>query len=324
MKNITTFQKHVHTPIYDEESSETLCSSCGIIMEQKQEVAPRIRPTIDRESHEKDTMGAGYSIPSINSTIDKGSYIGITAIDGQGNKLPQSVLAHRHHLVKASRLTLNYKERSDHKFMKVAIATLNTVGVPKHLQLRIIDIIKKTRKQDREERKKSGRTIVGMTLAATFIAYREAEIPCSIQNLVRKALADFGSDTVNNKSEFAIRCREVRRNSKRLQNKFQVKLPPSRPSQELGWIASNLGVSKKVTNRAMQILLQVEGHPELIGKSPKGLAGCAVYMASEETGERLPHGQLTIANMIDSNTVTLRRNVKLLSQLAGLNTQSKA
>lgn len=87
-------------------------------------------------------------------------------------------------------------------------------------------------------------------------------------------------------------------------------VPPARPSELVPHFVDTLGLTEEEQKRATKLATFLEGRRYHIGKSPRGLAGACLYLATEGIPQKI------ITEAVGTTTVTIRKHKKFIREVA--------
>ncbi len=140
-----------------------------------------------------------------------------------------------------------------------------------------------------------GRSIDQLSAAALYAACRDLQIPRSL-----KDVAAAGN----------ISKKDLSRSYRILVTQLDIRMPVEDPIRSVPKIGSAIGVSPQTMRRAQEILRMAEERGISAGKDPMGLAGAALYIASNLEGEG--KSQPKVAKAAEVTEVTVRNLYKAL------------
>ena len=278
--------------VTDEEHGETVCASCGLVVEQDQvDRGPEWRAFDSRERDEKSRVGA----PTTKMLHDKGlsSHIGWQDKDSYGRTLSprQRRKMQRLRTWDERFRTRNHKERN----LKQALAEIERMGSALGLGDDVRETASVIYRRALAEDLLPGRTIEGVATASLYAAARQMNTPRSIDEVAAVSRVD--------EVEFKRAYRYVVR-------ELGLAVKPANPQQFVGRLASGLDVDAETEELARTLLRTAEGTGAFNGKSPVGLAAAAIYAASQLTGEKLT--QDAVGDAADVSSVTIRNRYQEL------------
>jgi len=281
--------------VTDEEHGETVCASCGLVVEQDQvDRGPEWRAFDSRERDEKSRVGA----PTTKMLHDKGlsSHIGWQDKDSYGRTLSprQRRKMQRLRTWDERFRTRNHKERN----LKQALAEIERMGSALGLGDDVRETASVIYRRALAEDLLPGRTIEGVATASLYAAARQMNTPRSIDEVAAVSRVD--------EVEFKRAYRYVVR-------ELGLAVKPANPQQFVGRLASGLDVDAETEELARTLLRTAEGTGAFNGKSPVGLAAAAIYAASQLTGEKLT--QDAVGDAADVSSVTIRNRYQELLEV---------
>lgn len=134
-----------------------------------------------------------------------------------------------------------------------------------------------------------GRSIEGVASAAVYAAARKVEIPRTLEEVATVARVD---------------RQRIGRAYRTIATELGLAIEPADPRAYLPRFASELDCSNATLRVAHELLTVVEDTTFMNGKHPAGLAGAALYAASQLTGEQLY--QRAISDVADISCETIR------------------
>jgi transcription initiation factor TFIIB len=276
----------------DSEHGETVCTDCGLVVEEDHiDHGPEWR-AFDPGDHEtKSRVGA----PTTQLMHDKGlsSKIGWQDRDAAGNSLN----ARQRRRVQRMRTwderfrTKNHKERN----LKQALGEIERMGSALGLSEEVRETASVIYRRALEEDLLPGRTIEGVATAAVYAAARQMNTPRS----VKEVAAVTRVDEMDFKRTYRYIVREL-----------DLAVAPADPQQYVGRITSKVGLSTEVERKARDILEAASGTGTFNGKSPVGLAAAAIYAAGLLTNQTVTQKDLEQAAEV--STVTIRNRYQEL------------
>ena len=281
--------------VTDEEHGETVCASCGLVVEQDQvDRGPEWRAFDSRERDEKSRVGA----PTTKMLHDKGlsSHIGWQDKDSYGRTLSprQRRKMQRLRTWDERFRTRNHKERD----LKQALAEIERMGSALGLGDDVRETASVIYRRALEDDLLPGRTIEGIATASLYAAARQMNSPRSIDEVAAVSRVE--------EVEFKRAYRYVVR-------ELGLAVKPANPQQFVGRLASGLDVDAETEQLARELLRTAEGTGTFNGKSPVGLAAAAIYAASQLTGEKLT--QDAVGDAADVSSVTIRNRYQELLEV---------
>lgn len=275
--------------ISDFDSGEEICASCGLVISSNQiNTGPEWRAFNVQESKSRSRTGLGLTY----SLYDKGlSTVFRGDKDANGNQLNDETR------MMMSRLR-RYDNRSKfdetwRRNLSIAMAELDRMStvlhIPPTLKEKSAVLYRKALKKDLIR----GRSIDSFVAACIYAACRMSEVPRPLKDITRASTRDHS---------------EVARTYRLLIREMELKMPLDSPLKFIPGIASKLKVGRNTEQMAIDILRRAQKRNGLSGKDPRGLAAAALYMASNENGEK--RIQKAVAMAAGTTEVTLRNRLR--------------
>jgi transcription initiation factor TFIIB len=252
----------------DEERGETVCSDCGLVVEEDSiDRGPEWRAFDSKEKDEKSRVGA----PTTNMMHDKGLSTNI----GWQNKDAYGKTLSSRQREKMQRLR-TWNER-----FRMASA----LGLPENVRETASVIYRRALDEDLLP----GRSIEGVSTASLYAAARQAGTPRSLDEI--SAVSRVEKDEIARTYRYVVR-------------ELSLEIQPADPESYVPRFASDLGLSDEAERRARDLLKTAKEQGVHSGKSPVGLAAAAVYAASLLTNEKVTQSEVSeVANISE---VTIR------------------
>ena len=272
--------------VTDEEHGETVCSDCGLVVEEDTiDRGPEWRAFDAAEKDEKSRVGA----PTTNMMHDKGLSTNIDwrDQDAYGNSLSSNQRQKMQRLRKWNERfrTRDSKERNLKQALGEIDRMASAVGLPENVRETASVIYRRAL----DENLLPGRSIEGVSTAAVYAAARQAGVPRSLDEIADVSRVE--------KDEIARTYRYVVR-------ELGLEVAPADPESYVPRFASDLELSDESENRARKLLRNAKEQGVHSGKSPVGLAAAAVYAAALLTNEKTT--QAAVSEVADISEVTIR------------------
>ncbi|PSQ38086.1 transcription initiation factor IIB 2 [Halobacteriales archaeon SW_5_70_135] len=285
--------------VSDEERAETVCSDCGLVVEEDEiDRGPEWRAFDAKEKDEKSRVGA----PTTKMMHDEGlsTNIGWQDKDAYGQALSsrQRQKMQRLRTWNERFRTRDSKERNLKQALGEIDRMASALGLPNNVRETASVIYRRALDEDLLP----GRSIEGVATASLYAAARQAGTPRSLDEITTVSRVD--------KDEIARTYRYVVR-------ELNLEIKPADPVSYVPRFASELGLSDEAERRARSLLETAKGEGIHSGKSPVGLAAAAVYAAALLTNEKVTQNEVSqVANISE---VTIRnRYHELLEAEDGL------
>jgi transcription initiation factor TFIIB len=137
-----------------------------------------------------------------------------------------------------------------------------------------------------------GRCIVSIAAAALYLACRFTK--------TSRTLTEVAAVSLKDKKELS-RCYRL------LLRRLHIRMPVDSALDYVPKIAEKAGASAQTEGLAARLVRQARKEHLTSGKDPSGLAGAAVYIASQLTGERLTQAELSKAANVTEVTIRNRK-----------------
>ncbi len=272
--------------IQNEKQAELVCDSCGLVVEQEQiDHGPDWRGFSTKETQQKSRVGA----PMTKTMHDKGltTHIDYKNQDAFGQSLSTSQKQLMDRLRKwQNRIrTKNSKERN----LQFALGEINRMASSLDIPESTKEVATMIYRKALDKELLPGRSIEGVASSALYAACKQDKIPISQDEIADASRVD---------------KRELARTYRYIERELGLKIAPVDPSEYIPKYASKLGLSEEVQQKATEIIQKTAEKGLLSGKSPKGYAAAAIYLASILCGEKKT--QREIAKVSNISKVTIR------------------
>ncbi len=151
-----------------------------------------------------------------------------------------------------------------------------------------------------QKRNLKQKDLMAFVLAAIYIATRIMSRPIPLDNMLKTSGVP--------KKEFSKAFRTFK-------DTLRIKLPPSKPSDFINYIASSLRLSYQCERIALEIAKAIEAKTVLNGRDPLSIAAACSFIAADYTGESRP--QREFAKVVHCTEVTLRNRVREVMECLG-------
>lgn len=263
-----------------QEKGETVCSQCGLIINEKEFVLSYgEKRAFNREEKAKKAR-TGILISPLLSDIGL-----CTLIDKKNIHNPDLKRA-----VKRDSY-LSWKNRN----LLIAITELKRLSSNLNIPSYVIKVAFELYKRIYKNNLIKGRSIKGMAAACIYYACKTEKIPRSFQEIL---------------DESPISCKTIKKCSKIIFNHFNLKLPSTNIVSFIPKYIVELGLNINVEKLAIKILDSFLKKTPNNGKNPKGLCAGVIYLASKLRNIKVT--QKDISKIIGITEVTLRSRYKEL------------
>lgn len=147
----------------------------------------------------------------------------------------------------------------------------------------------------------TGRSIAEMAAAIVYIAAREQNEPRTLEEISQEAGAT--------KKEIGRAYRHIGRNT-------EIRIIPPQPADHLGRFTEQMDLSEDVQEQAREIIEEALETNITSGKSPKGIAASALYLASHL--EKEDRTMNDMSNTLGITTITIRNRSRDLIEALNL------
>lgn len=283
------------TVLFDPETSETVCGTCGIVLRDKVESSsPELGPYSQEDIKSRGRTG----MPSSLAFHD----MGLSTLISYSNEDAKGVAISPDQISKVNRMRhwnqISSNKRSYHRNLKNAFAILISLKDKLSLNEAIIEKSAYNYRKALDKQIIKGRSIRAMVVASIYAACRELNVPRTIDEIAKTANAD---------GIFAGKCYRL------LVRNLKLHLPVVDSNVYLTKIVNRAHVSQKAYRRAVQMLSIIKDKPVSYGKDPNALAVAALYAACLKQGEKVSQAQVAVAG--NTSIVTLRKRFQDVKNL---------
>jgi transcription initiation factor TFIIB len=275
----------------DSETGEIVDLTTGEVLGYAIDRGPEWRAFDDEQRAKRTRVGA----PLTYTIHDKGLTTEIDWHDrdiyGKGFSPQQKAQVYRLRKWQRRIRVSNATERNLAYALSEITKIANNLTLPKNVLETASVIYRKAVK----ERLIRGRSIQGVTAAATYLACRQCGLARTLEEVAQ-------ASSVNKK--------EVGRSYRFLVKELDYSIPPLKPSQYITKFSNQLTMQGKVEEIAHKILAAAKEAKLISGRGPTGIAAASSYIASVVTGERKT--QREIAEIAQVTEVTIRNRYKEL------------
>lgn len=281
------------------EEADTFCSQCGLVLEDLPiDPGPEWRAFDASERDERARTGA----PLTYTLHDKGlsTTMGWPGRDSSGNRTPAANRAQLHRLRRwnrRSRLSSGAERNMAHALTELQ-RMCSQLGLPRSVRETASVLYRRAMQEDLIK----GRSIDGVAAASLYAACRQHHVPRTLEEIAEQT---------------AVPKKDVARAYRALARELHLKLAPTSPSDYIPRFASELDLGPETRRTATRILEEAGQQGLTAGKTPTGMAGAALYLASRLAGEARTQRQISEA--VHVSEVTIRNRTRDLED-AGLAT----
>jgi len=273
--------------VFDSETSEAICSSCGMVVKDNIEsMGPEWRSYSGEDIESKSRTG----MPSSLAFHDMGlsTFISYSNVDANGVAISAEQRSKVQRMRRWNKISSN--NRSYHRNLKNAFAILSTIKDKLSLSDTLIEKAAYNYRKALDKKIIKGRSIRALIVAAVYAACRDLAVPRTLEEI---------SVAANTDAIFAGKCYRL------LVQNLELQLPVIDSNKYLARIASKAKVSEKTYRAALDMLSTIKNDPISHGKDPNALAVAVLYAACLEERENVSQAQVAVAG--DISIVTLRK-----------------
>src|ERR687897_1332400 len=281
--------------VFDSETSEAICSSCGMVVKDNIEsMGPEWRSYSGEDMESKSRTG----MPSSLAFHDMGlsTFISYSNVDANGVAISAEQRSKVQRMRRWNKISSN--NRSYHRNLKNAFAILSTIKDKLSLSDTLIEKAAYNYRKALDKRIIKGRSIRALVVASVYAACRELNVPRTLDEI---------ANTANTDSIFAGKCYRL------LVRYMKLHLPVIDSNPYLAKIAKKARVSELPYRRGLEMLSVIKENPISHGKDPNALAVAVLYAACLKEGEKVSQAQIAVAG--DTSIVTLRKRFQDVKRL---------
>jgi transcription initiation factor TFIIB len=272
--------------LFDVETSETVCSSCGMVLNDKAELDTQWKAYSGDDIESKSRTGMPTSLGFHDMGLS--TFISYSNVDANGGAISPDQISKVQRMRHWNKISNN--NRSYHRNLKSAFAILSSVKDKLSLNDALLEKSAYNYRKALDKKIIKGRSIRALVVASIYAACREMNVPRTLDEIAEIANAD---------SIFAGKCYRL------LLRHLKLNLPVVNSNVYLSKIANRARVSEKAYRRALQMLSIIKENPISYGKDPNALAVATLYAACLKEGEKVSQAQIAIAG--NTSIVTLRK-----------------
>ncbi|MFC7237878.1 transcription initiation factor IIB [Natronosalvus rutilus] len=278
--------------VSDSEHAETVCSECGLVVEEDEiDRGPEWRAFDSAEKDKKSRVGA----PTTKMMHDQGlsTNIGWQDKDAYGRSLSsrQRQKMQRLRTWNERFRTRDSKERNLKQALGEIDRMASALGLPENVRETASVIYRRALDEDLLP----GRSIEGVATSALYAAARQAGTPRSLDEIAAVSRVD---------------RMELTRTYRYIVRQLNLEIKPADPESYVPRFISDLDLSDETERRARDLLESARKEGVHSGKSPVGLAAASVYAAALLTNEKVT--QNDVSEVASISEVTIRNRYKEL------------
>jgi transcription initiation factor TFIIB len=275
-----------HSVIFDAETTETICSDCGVVIQGNSESLDSEWHVAKEDLESKNRTGMPTSLAFHDMGLS--TLISYSNVDANGCTISQDQRGKIQRLRRWNKISNN--NRSYHRNLKNAFNILSSIRDKLSLTDPLVEKSAYYYRKALDKRIIKGRSIRAMVVASVYAACREFNTPRTLEEISRTANTDI---------VFSGKCYRL------LLRHLKLRLPTVDWNMCLAKIANKSDVSEKSYRRALQMLTVIKSEPISLGKDPKALAVAVLYAACLQEHEKVSQTQVALAG--ETSIVTLRK-----------------
>ena len=241
--------------IFDAETNETVCSSCGIVLRDNIQTSPESRARKYSQEDIKSRSRTGMPTSLAFHDMGLSTFISNSNMNANGVPISSDQISKVKRMRHLNRISSS--NRSHDRNLKNAFAILNSI--------------------------KDKLSINDTLIEKSAYIYRKA-----LDKRKPRTLDEI-AQTANTDAIFAAKCYRL------LVRNLKLRLPAVDSNIYLTKIANRANVSQKSYRRAIQMLSIIKDNPVSYGKDPNALAVATLYAACLKEGEKISQAQIAIA-----------------------------
>ncbi|HEX2014547.1 MAG TPA: TFIIB-type zinc ribbon-containing protein [Nitrososphaera sp.] len=273
--------------IFDSETSEAICSSCGMVVRDNIEsLGPEWRSYSGDDIERKSRTGMHSSLAFHDMGLS--TFISYSNVDANGVAMSAEQRSKVQRMRRWNKISSN--NRSYHRNLKNAFAILSTIKDKLSLGDTLIEKAAYNYRKALDHKIIKGRSIRALIVAAVYASCRDLSIPRTLGEI---------SAAANTDPIFAGKCYRL------LVQNLELQMPVIDSNKYLARIANKAKVSEKTYRTALSMLSTIKRDPISHGKDPNALAVAVLYAACLKEDEDVSQAQIAVAG--DISIVTLRK-----------------
>ncbi len=281
--------------ITDAARGETICTSCGAVIEQKIiDSGAEWRAFTPQDYKNRTRVGSKSRLDQ----FDKG----LTTIipkenkDAYGIPISPNMRDNIYRLRKWHERTKRTKPKD--RNLNDAMNELDHIGSQLNLSKDIKESSAFIYRKALSKGITKGRSIIGIISASTFIACRLNRIPITFESFTEIT---------------SLKKRIIAKFVRAIKYELNIRLPTSSPKDYISYYASELKLSGEVQSLAIKIIELAQKKGMMKGKSPSGFGAGALYKACRILGETRSQKEISVISNVTE--VTLRNRYKEISSI---------
>ncbi|MFC2143208.1 transcription initiation factor IIB family protein [Candidatus Aenigmatarchaeota archaeon] len=276
--------------IHDSDRAETVCSKCGLVIQENIVDTGQDWRAFD---HEQESKRARTGAPLTHKRHDKGLTTEIGKSTTEIFKVPAKKRSQFFRIRKWQKRLLTSKDRNMSFALSELQRLVSFLGLPKTLHEEVAKLYEKALQKGLVR----GRSIESIIAALVYSLSREYETPRTLSEISQSS---------------GIGKRELGRTYRYISRKLDVRILPAKAEAYIPRFSSMLKLSDKTQVKAIDILKNAKKKDVISGKGPCGCAAAAIYIASVLEGERKT--QREVADVVGVTEVTIRNRYKEMAE----------
>lgn len=270
--------------INDVSTGETICSNCGTVISERDEVIDKGPKATNR-----------VDMPTSLAFPDKGlsTVIPNSNTDASGTSLNQDQITSVNRIRHFDRASVN--NRTEIRNLRNALVIMAIIKDKLALTDPLMERSAYYYRKALEKKLIKGRSIREVVVASIYASCKELDVPRMLQEIALAANADY---------IFAGKCYRI------IASKLEISPSIVDASAYISKIADNANINQKTYKKAVEMLNEVKKDSISYGKDPKALATAVLYRACISEENEGDHHKITlgrIAKAGDISIVTLRK-----------------
>lgn len=277
-------------PVFDSATGETICSSCGTVIQDRIESSDPVRVYSAAKTSSKNQTGMPLSLAVHDTGLS--TTIANANVDAFGVSIDTEQLRNMDRLRHWNRIAAAPSSKNYYRNLKNAFAILGALKAKLALSDTVVENAAYIYRKAVKGSKVKGRSIRAIVVASVYAACRESDIPRTLDEIAQAA----NSDPI-----FAGKCYRM------LVKYLGLNLPMIDSSKYLRKIASKARLSERTFRRALEMMTIARESHVSQGKDPVALSAAVLYAACNCEGEKINQASIAAA---DVSIVTLRKRFR--------------
>jgi transcription initiation factor TFIIB len=249
--------------ITDPETSELICSNCGMVVSSEMAQEPRAEwHHFDSNSANNNRIRTGTPTSLARHDMGLSTIIGKTDRDYTGNRIATSIKPTIDRLRILDFRTQLYSATD--RSLRKAFAELDTLKDKMSLPSSVVEKAAYIYRKAQERGLVRGRTISAMLAASIYISCREIGVGKTLKEISE------GSN---------VKLKTLSQSYRILLTELDIKIPILDPMRCIAKVANKMKLNERITRQAMDIMHEAIKKEATAGKDPMGLAAAVLYMS---------------------------------------------